>query len=43
MDELPRKTRQLEKKYPFDLSRKMLVEVVAVIEKTYMERSKVNG
>lgn len=42
-DELLRETRQLEKKYPFDLSRKMLVEVVAVIEKTYMERSKVNG
>lgn len=35
--------RMLEKKYPFELCRKILVELVSIIETSYMGRSEIDG
>lgn len=42
-DKLIDESREIETRYPYELCRKMLVEVVSVIENSYMGRSKSNG
>jgi hypothetical protein len=41
-DELISESHSLEQKYPYDLCRTILVELVAALETDYMERSKEN-
>jgi len=42
-DKLLAESREIEQKYPFDICRKMLSEVINVIENSYMERGNDNG
>lgn len=42
-DKLLEESREIEQKYPFDLCRKMLSEMINVIENSYMERGNDNG
>ena len=42
-DEIISESHDLEAKYPFELTVKILVELVGIIEKYYMERNENNG
>lgn len=37
------KSREIEQKYPFELCQKILVELVSIIETSYMGRSEIDG